>query len=132
MPLKRRPRSLPLSVTWRLPMPGAKELVMTDRCKLGDVAIIIKDNPGCEANIGRVVRVHGPRRVFPRRGTVWRITPVAGTTMTYVDYDRTVAVGLACEIEHEDDWLLPIRPEADDDAISVHHAKPVTNETEVV
>ena len=97
---------------------------MTDRCKLGDVAIIIRDNPGCEVNIGRAVRVHGPRQVFLRRGTVWRVTPVAGTTMTYLDYDGTVAVGLATEIEHEDDWLMPIRPEADDDAIQLTKHNP--------
>jgi hypothetical protein len=113
-------------------MPGAKELAMTDRCKLGDIAIIIKDNPGCEANIGRVVRVHGPRKVFSKRGTVWRVTPVAGTTMTYIDYDGTIGVGLACEIEHEDDWLLPIRPEADDDAIPVEQAQPIPSEAEAV
>jgi len=113
-------------------MPGAQELAMTDRCKNGDIAIIIKDHPGCEANIGRVVKVHSPRRVLPRRGTVWLITPVVGTTITYIDVDGTVAVGLAIKIEHEDDWLLPIRPEAEDDSISVDQALPVPQETETV
>ena len=91
---------------------------MSDRCKLGDIAIIIKDQPGCEANIGRMVTVMGPRKVFLKRGTVWRIKPVTCDTMTYIDYDKTVAVGPATDIEHEDDWLLPIRPDAESDGIS--------------
>jgi hypothetical protein len=95
-----------------------------DRCKPGDIAIIIKDQPGCEANIGRIVHVCGPRKVFTERGTVWHIKPVTGSTMTYLDYDRTVAVGLATDIEHEDDWLLPIRPEIDDK--QVEQAEPLT------
>lgn len=105
---------------------------MADRCKLGDIAIIIKDQPGCEANIGRVVHVCGPRKVFPERGTVWRIKPVTGSTMTYLDYDRTVAVGLATDIEHEDHWLLPIRPEIDDKQIEQIEAQPEIEELEAV
>ena len=86
---------------------------MTDRCKLGDVAIIIKDEVGCEANLGRVVTVDGPRQDDDLRGTVWIIKPVHGITITYLERDRkTISVGLATNIEHRDDWLLPIRPEA--------------------
>jgi hypothetical protein len=105
---------------------------MTDRCKLGDIAIIIHDNPGCEANIGRMVTVMGPRRVFPLRGTVWLIEPVVGNTMTYIEYGNKVAIGLATYIEHEDKWLLPIRPGADDDQVEVVKAKPVVQELESV
>jgi hypothetical protein len=84
---------------------------MADRCKLGDVAIIIKDQPGCEVNIGRVVQVCAPRRVFPGRGTVWHIKPVNGTTITFLDdASNSIKRGKANGIEHEDDWLLPIRP----------------------
>ena len=79
---------------------------MADRCRLGDVAIIIKDQPGCEANIGRIVRVCLPRKVFMSRGTVWHIVPVVGDTMSYIDYDGTIATGPATDIEHEDAWLL--------------------------
>jgi hypothetical protein len=103
-----------------------------DRCQLGDIAIIIKDQPGCEANLGRVVHVFGPRKVFAERGTVWRIKPVRGSTMTYLDYDRTVAVGLATDIEHEDDWLLPIRPENEDDQVEQAEPVPEIEELEAV
>ena len=92
---------------------------MSDRCKIGDMAIIIKDEVGCETNIGRMVTVMGPRVVSPVRGTIWRIKPVVGTTMAYVATDGTVDFGEATDIEHRDDWLLPIRPEAEDRAIEV-------------
>lgn len=85
---------------------------MADRCKQGDMAIIIKDNPGSEANIGLVVHVEGPRKVFVSRGTVWRVRPINFDTMTYIDYDGTVGIGPATDIENEDVWLLPVRLEA--------------------
>lgn len=92
---------------------------MTDRCKIGEVAIIIRDEVGCEANVGRMMHVMGPRIVSPTRGTFWRIKPVVGTTMTYIDRDGSVGVGEATDIEHRDAWLLPIRPEVEDNTIQV-------------
>lgn len=97
---------------------------MTDRCKIGDIAIIIRDEVGCEANVGRMMHVMGPRKVFRTRGTFWRIKPVIGTTMTYIERDGTVGVGEATEIEHRDAWLLPIRSESEEDAIEVSTVLP--------
>ena len=106
---------------------------MTDRCRLGDIAIIIHDNPGCEANLGRVVHVCGPRKVSPTRGTVWRIKPVIGRTITYLDdASNTIMRGKAVGIEHDDIWLLPIRPAADDDQIERVETKPMLQELEAV
>lgn len=90
---------------------------MTDRCKIGDIAIIIRDEIGCEANVGRMMHVMGPRKVSRTRGTIWRIRPVVGTTMTYIEKDGSVDIGEATEIEHRDAWLLPIRPEPEEEAI---------------
>lgn len=99
---------------------------MTDRCRIGDVAMIIQDEIGCEANIGRLVHVRGPRWVSPTRGTVWQIKPVNGTTMTYHDdATGTIVVGRAIDIEHRDDWLLPIRPGDSDDEIDDAHDLPI-------
>ncbi len=103
---------------------------MSDRCKLGDIAIIIKEQPGCEDNIGLVVNVLGPRRVYPDRGTTWTIKPVRGKTMAYLDYDGTPAFGTATNIEHEDAWLLPIRPEAEGDQIEHSEAENLVLEQE--
>jgi hypothetical protein len=104
---------------------------MADRCVEGDIAVIIKDMPGCEANIGRVVHVRGPRKVFVDRGTVWRIAPVSGDTMTFFD-DLTgaVLIDLAVNIEHEDDWLMPIRPDSDVDETDVPLTAPTPRELE--
>ena len=101
---------------------------MTDRCKIGDVAIIIKDEVGCQANIGRMVNVLGPKRVDPLRGTTWLIEPVIGTSITYIATNRKVVTGAAILIEHWDHWLLPIRPEAEDDTVSESVQLPVEME----
>ena len=90
---------------------------MTDKCKIGDVAIIIKDEVGCEANVGRLVYVMGPRKVSGTRGTIWRIKPVVGTTMAYLEVDGSLGFGEATNIEHRDSWLLPIRPDEEDYAV---------------
>jgi hypothetical protein len=91
---------------------------MTDRCKIGDIAIIIRDELGCEANVGRMMHVMGPRKSCAR-GIFWCIRPVFGTTMAYIELDGTVDVGEATDIEHRDAWLLPIRPEPEEEAIDV-------------
>ncbi len=90
---------------------------MTDRCKIGDVAIIIRDEVGCEANVGRKMHVMGPRKVSAKRGTMWVIKPVVGTTMAYIEVDGSVGFGEATKIEHRDAWLLPIRPEPEEESI---------------
>ena len=89
---------------------------MTDRCKIGDLAIIIKDEFGCEANIGRMMHVMGPKKVSPTRGTMWVIKPVVGTTMAYIEVDGSVGFGEATNIEHKDSWLLPIRQVPEEEA----------------
>jgi hypothetical protein len=104
---------------------------MADRCKIGDVAIIIRDEVGCEVNIGRFVHICGPRKVFPNRGTVWRTEPVIGSTITYFDdATRTVISGEAIGIQHADAWLIPIKPEGFDDSVHEEVAMPRTLETE--
>ena len=101
---------------------------MTDRCKIGDVAIIIRDEVGCEANVGRMMHVMGPRKLSSVKGTMWCIRPVIGTTMTYIELDGTVDVGEAIDIQHRDSWLLPIRPEPEDDAVDIPVELPIEME----
>jgi hypothetical protein len=106
---------------------------MTDRCKIGDVAIIIRDEVGCEVNIGRFVHICGPRKVFPDRGTVWRIEPIIGATITYLDdATRKIMCGEAIGIEHADAWLIPVKPEGFDDSGHDEVAMPRTLETEAL
>ncbi|GAB2587500.1 hypothetical protein GCM10027034_19840 [Ramlibacter solisilvae] len=85
---------------------------MGTRCRPGDLAIIIKDEPGLEMNIGRFVNVHGPRLNDPDQGIMWITTPTTATPLPYIDPSTGVVStdrrGLV--IYHQDDWLLPIRP----------------------
>lgn len=83
------------------------------RCKAGDLAMIIRDEDGCEANIGKLVRVSGPVEMNDRAQQTWLIEPVKRECLWSVSvrertYQRKVM--FASEIEHPDDWLLPIDP----------------------
>lgn len=44
------------------------EVEMTLRCKHGDLAVIVGEYPGCEANIGRIVQVRGPSHLSEQCG----------------------------------------------------------------
>jgi hypothetical protein len=82
------------------------------RCKPGDLALVIRDDVGYEANLGRFVRVGGPLETDRRGMKTWLIQPVdarewavgpPGAVPTYM----TVRFGDL--VEHPDQWLLPIR-----------------------
>jgi hypothetical protein len=83
---------------------------MHTRCKHGDLAIITKDEPGLGANLGRAVRVHGPKHDHPELGTVWEITPVSALPMGYLAAPGTVSYDRqgVCVI-HPDTWMVPVR-----------------------
>lgn len=85
------------------------------RCREGELALIIREEPGCECNIGRTVTVHGPLEFRPGRGMTWLIEPVANDPWTVRNFRGHVLwtgpVTLEHWVEHPDDWLLPIRPE---------------------
>lgn len=82
------------------------------RCRPGDLAIVIRDDVGHEANLGRIVRVSGPVETNRRGMRTWLIKPVdarewavgpPGAVPTYM------AVRFSDGVEHPDQWLLPIR-----------------------
>lgn len=82
------------------------------RCKPGDVAIVIRDDPGYEANLGRFVRVGGPLGTNRRGMKTWLIEPIdarewavgpPGAVPTYM------TVRFSDLVQHPDIWLLPIR-----------------------
>ncbi len=89
---------------------------MNTRCNPGDLAIIIREEIGCESNIGRVVHVGGPLRrdVFGRPS--WPIQPVTLEPWQIVDVDDSIRFMQYLElgIFHPDAWLIPIK--AADDA----------------
>ena len=84
------------------------------RCREGEMALIIKEEPGCECNIGKAVTVHSPIRNCPDKGPVWLIQPVQPEFWAVREYrGQPVWIGVvtACDlVEHPDGWLLPLRP----------------------
>lgn len=49
------------------------------RCRSGELALVIGELPGREANIGRFVRVLRPARQWSRNNRLWRAQPVQPT-----------------------------------------------------
>lgn len=88
------------------------EHAMKPRCKSGDLALVIHDEAICHQNIGKLVRVAGPLGYNSRlKKTCWLIEPVNAepwqcVTEKLKHYQRIVT--FSTNIEHPDDWLLPI------------------------
>lgn len=105
------------------------------RCKSGDLALVVYDEPCCESNIGRAVEVAGPVQTSPRfRLRCWLIRPVGSSRRWRVVRDggpaRTEIVAWKSQVEHPDAWLLPIPPLAEPD--SEENAVPEEREAELV
>ena len=99
------------------------------RCKGGELAIIIHDQPGCLGNIGRIVEVRGPVELNKRLGLpCWQIFP-SSPAPHWVDFGRggvPTVIGPTNRIEHPDAWLLPLPKDAveDEDAASTQAGHP--------
>ena len=85
------------------------------RCREGELALIIRDEPGCECNIGRTVTVAGPIFFRPGRGATWLIEPTTNEPWAVHNFMGcdiwTGHIDFDTMIEHPDSWLLPIRSE---------------------
>ncbi|MEN9780656.1 MAG: hypothetical protein RL014_1804 [Pseudomonadota bacterium] len=82
-------------------------------CKPGDLALVIRDEPTCAENIGRLLWVHGPLKITTDLGPTWLIVPVHQKPWAVRERDGRVhwpVVTLSAGIEHADQWLVPIRP----------------------
>jgi len=94
---------------------GALEHAMQLRCKPGDLALVIHDEEICRQNIGKLVRVAGPLGYNRRlKKMCWLIEPVKAEPwqcITRKDGHQQRIVTFANNMEHPDDWLLPIDPE---------------------
>ncbi len=85
------------------------------RCKAGDLAVIVNDFKGCEANIGIIVEVEGPPQLHPWCGkVVWSIRPVKRRKLWVLDVppgDMVLEhqwVSKKNRVQHPDEWLLPL------------------------
>ena len=82
---------------------------ITTRCKPGNLAVIIKEDPGCEINIGRIVIVSAKALYEPRFGWMWVVKPLDQGPMLCIN-DKTEVVHIATrDVYQPDDWLEPIR-----------------------
>jgi hypothetical protein len=91
---------------------------MTLRCKDGDLAIVVGELPGCESNIGRIVRVRGPAvPSFQCAGLMsWVIRPITLKKMINLYIPNILIseqVTWKMGIKLPDCWLIPIRPTDD-------------------
>lgn len=87
---------------------------MTLSCKPGDLALVIREEKGCEGNIGKLVRVAGPIKFNQRQQATWLIEPARQQPWRSVSpagKARTRKVTFASRVEHPDEWLLPIDPD---------------------
>src|SRR4051794_29179822 len=96
---------------------GQGSMQMKLRCREGDVAVIVREEPGCEANIGRLVRVRGPIRLDAHQGPTWLIDTLDSSTYLCVRRGGVIAETLTSHlaIEHPDAWLQPIQAPRDRD-----------------
>jgi hypothetical protein len=94
---------------------GQESMQMKLRCREGDVAVIVREEPGCEANIGRLVRVQGPIRVDDHQGPTWLIDTLDSSAYLCLLRGGVIAETLTSRlaIEHPDAWLQPIQAPPD-------------------
>lgn len=83
------------------------------RCKEGELALVVREEKGCEQNIGRIVRVHGPIECGGEHGPTWVIVAAEGLPWLpwlYRRCDDSVGITTTRDriIDHPDAWLLPL------------------------
>jgi hypothetical protein len=103
------------------------------RCKPGDIALVLYDEPGCEANIGRIVQVQGPINTNPQlQLPCWLIQPFEATPWIGGDPGalRSISVTWRDRVEHPDAWMVPLAPlsEEESEAESQSLALPLLEE----
>ena len=109
---------------------------MVLRCKHGDLAIIVGELPGCEANIGRIVQVRGPAEPDEQFGglMVWVIRPISSKKMINL-YTPNVLIServtWKSNIKLADCWLIPIRPPQQDKGIVEKEHLPLKKDSSV-
>ena len=88
---------------------------MTLRCKDGDIALVTREEPGCEFNIGKLVRVAGPVSKNKQDLSSWFIEPLERRLWWCLSPVGELECRMAtfnCRIKHPDAWLLPIDPQS--------------------
>ena len=94
---------------------GAEEMDVNYRCKDGDLALVIQDEPVCAGNVGKIVQVRGPILLNRRLKLMcWLIKPVNRQLWHCVRSNGehyTSLVTWKKQTEHPDAWLMPLKPD---------------------
>jgi hypothetical protein len=81
------------------------------RCDEGDLAMITRDEPGCEANVGRIVRIlRMPAWHCEELGWVWQVRPVTSRAFYCVGENGQARLAPGWGMTHPDAGLMPITP----------------------
>lgn len=84
------------------------------KCNDGDIALVTREEAGCEFNIGKLVRVAGPVVKNTRGLATWLIEPLEHRLWWCLSPKGELEcrmVTFKCRVVHPDAWLLPIAPE---------------------
>ena len=88
---------------------------MKTRCKPGDLAVIVREEPGCKKNIGKIVEVRGPIRMSETKGPQWVIRSMNTRGHWFVRRPKSGLIvrlyrGLRWDhdVDHPDAWMVPI------------------------
>jgi len=74
------------------------------RCKVGDLAVLVRVNPGLEQNLGKLFHVERKGRVWD-----WVIRPLCSISMTRSYDGEIVGYSHYIDLECMDNQLRPIR-----------------------
>ena len=89
---------------------------MNMKCRSGDIALVIHDEPGCIANVGHLLEVRGPAKIDPRKDMhCWQIQPLHQQLWKVAETDGSITtefVTWESRVTHPDQWLLPLRPQS--------------------
>lgn len=110
------------------------------RCRPGDLAVIVQDEPECQANIGQIVRVLKESFEFPDElGFHWEIKPLSShPSPVLISHHRDKRLNRQVIYDtgqraHLDAWLRPLLDdegaEEMDSVEEAHPAKKVPLET---
>src|SRR3954454_764049 len=69
---------------WRVCRTRHAGASMSTICKDGDLAVITREEPGLEANVGRLLGVYGPVLEHPELGAVWEPVPATDEPMAFL------------------------------------------------
>jgi hypothetical protein len=79
------------------------------QCRGGDLAVVTRDEPGLEANVGRLLWVYGPVREHPELAPVWDTVPATDEPMAYLAADGSIRFDRqGPSIVHPAGWMTPV------------------------